>query len=214
MIEKQISYKYKVYQQFKEDIITGVYSEGEVLNERKLAQSLGISRTPIREALQMLSSEGWIVEEPYKGSTVRTFTMEYVMNAHKVRTALEVLAIEEAIKNIDETKIEIFTKHIKLQEDNLNDYDPTKFMILDRDFHESIYKLTDNEILQELLKNLNDIIRFVGIKVLTKPERSKTTLEEHKLIAQAIVNKDMEAAKAAMKNHMTKTGEAVVEYTS
>ena len=81
MIEKNVSYKYKIYEKIKEDIITGVYSQGEVLNERQLSETLGVSRTPIREALQLLSFDGWVVKEPYKGTVVRTFDIDYVMNA-------------------------------------------------------------------------------------------------------------------------------------
>ena len=84
MIEKNVSYKYKIYEKIKEDIITGVYSQGEVLNERQLSETLGVSRTPIREALQLLSFDGWVVKEPYKGTVVRTFDIDYVMNAQRL----------------------------------------------------------------------------------------------------------------------------------
>ena len=212
MIEKQ-SYKNMVCKQLKEDIITGKYSEGEVLNERKLAEVMGISRTPIREALQILNSEGWILNEPYKGAVIRTFTVEYVMQAHKVRRALEVLAVEDAINNIKPENLTELKDNLEKQANNLKNYDPTEFMALDREFHNVIYSLSKNDILQDLLKNLHDMIRFFGIKVLSYPERSRTTLSEHMAIFEGINEKNVEAAKEAMDYHMLKTREAILKRT-
>lgn len=213
MIEKQTSYKYKVYQRIKEDIITGVYSQGEVLNERKLAETMGISRTPIREALQMLNIDGWVLNEVYKGAVVRTFDIDYVMNVHKVRKALEVLAVEDAISNITERDIKELNNIINKQEQSLTNYNPAAFMKLDREFHEKIYSFSKNDILLHLLMNINDIIRYFGIKVLMVPERNITTLSEHRAVLDAIMARDVAMAKKAMEEHMIKTSEAILKYT-
>lgn len=213
MIEKKQSYKYQVYEKIKEDIITGVYLQGQVFNERKLSESLGISRTPVREALQMLNIDGWIVEEPYKGSVVRTFDIDYVMNVQKVRQVLEILAIEDTISNIDDRCIEELERIINRQEQSLTNYDSTEFMELDRELHEKIYSFSKNDVLLKLLSNLNDIIRYFGIKVLTVPERSKLTFEEHKVIVDAIKRRDLNLAKKAMEKHMTMTTQAIYKYT-
>ncbi|SNT27294.1 DNA-binding transcriptional regulator, GntR family [Anaerovirgula multivorans] len=213
MIEKSISYKYKVYEKIKEDIIIGVYSQGEVLNERKLAETMGVSRTPIREALQLLNSDGWVVNEPYKGTVVRTFDVDYVMNAQKVRRVLEISAIEEAMNNIDDEDIKELTAVLRKQEECLNNYNPTEFMKLDREFHEKIYYLSKNDILFDLLQNFNDIIRFYGIKVLLVPERNKTTLIEHLNILDAIKERNVYLAKEAMDHHLLMTGKAIHKYT-
>lgn len=213
MIEKSLSYKYKVYNQIKEDIVTGVYVQGEVLNERKLAETMGVSRTPIREALQMLSTDGWVVNEPYKGTVVRTFDLDYVMKAQKVRKVLETLAIEEAVNNISDKDIKELNKILDKQERWLIDYNPKEFMKLDRDFHEKIYSLSKNQILQELLENFNDIIRFYGIKVLMVPERNRTTLKEHRAVLDAIEKRDINLSKEAMGYHLQMTENAIFKYT-
>lgn len=213
MIEKQLNYKYKVYEKIKEDIITGVYPQGELLNERKLAEIMGISRTPVREALQMLEIDGWVINEVYKGAVVRTFDIDYVTNVQKVRRALETLAIEDTISNIEDAGIKELEDIISRQEESLKYYNPSAFMKLDRELHEKIYSFSKNDILLKLLNNLNDIIRYFGIKVLSVPERSVTTLEEHKAVVDAIKNKDMESAKKAMEHHMTMTTEAIYKYT-
>lgn len=214
MIEKSVSYKYKVFEKIKEDIITGVYSQGEVLNERQLAETLGISRTPIREALQMLCSDGWVVKEPYKGTVVRTFDANYVMKAQKVRRVLELLAIEDAMANISDKDIEELSEILHKQKLCLNNYNPAEFMKLDRDFHERIHALSKNEILLDLLQNLNDIIRFFGIKVLLVYERSIGTLQEHLNILEGIKLRNVELAKRAMDYHLLKTNEEILKYTT
>lgn len=210
MIEKSISYKTKVYNYVKEGIIRGHYQQGEALNERKLSEELGVSRTPIREALQSLATDGWVVNEPYKESVVRTFNVEYVLNAQKVRRALEILAVEDAVLNMTAEQKDRLRFYYEKQEENIRDYDPVVFMEYDRAFHEEIYRSSKNFILQDLLKNLNDIIRYFGIKVLMYPERSQETLYEHKGVLDAILEGNIERAREAMDNHLSRTGEAIL----
>ena len=66
MVEKQLGYKYQVYNEIKKGIMTGIYPPGSVMNERKLSEELGISRTPIREGMRMLARDGWLQMETYK----------------------------------------------------------------------------------------------------------------------------------------------------
>lgn len=204
MIEK-LPYKKQVYYRIKEGIITGQYSQGEVLNERKLAEDLGISRTPIREALQLLHKDGWVVIEPYKGAIIRTFDRAYIKNVLDVRRPLEILAAEKATLNAKEEDIKFLEKNLLKQKDCFLDYSPTKFMELDREFHRRIYDLSYNELLIDILNNINDIIRFLGIQVLSVPERHRTTLEEHKNIYLSMKNKDIKEAKKFMDVHMIET---------
>jgi DNA-binding GntR family transcriptional regulator len=83
-------------------------------------------------------------------------------------------------------------------------------MRLDRIFHEKIYKMSNNEILINLLGNLNDIIRFFGIKVLQEKNRSLTTIIEHKNVLKAIIDKDIHSAKKYMEEHMNQTSNKII----
>lgn len=209
MIEKTVSYKTKVYQYLKEGIIQGRYKQGEALNERKLSEDLGVSRTPIREALQMLANDGWIVNEPYRETVVRSFDINFVMDAQKVRRALEILAVEDAVLHMSDEGKKRLKDYYELQEKVVENYDPVTFMEYDRAFHEEIYRSSSNEILLDLVKNLNDLIRYFGIKVLMFPKRSRETIKEHKAILDAVLESDMEKARAAMDHHLTMTEEAI-----
>ena len=213
MFEKPTSYRAKVYDFLKEGIIRGHYQQGEPLNERKLSVELGVSRTPIREALQMLATDGWVVYQPYRETVVRTFDLDFISSAQKVRRALEILAVEEAIPHLskqDKQRLQaIYDKQAKV----LEDYDPVEFIHCDREFHELLYNASQNAILQDLLGNLNDIIRYFGIKVLLVPERSQETIREHRAILEAVLADDVAAACEAMRYHLTKTGETIISMT-
>ena len=76
--KEQLAYKYQVYNEIKKGIMSGVYPAGSVMNERKLSEELGISRTPIREGLQLLARDGWILMETYKRAVVREFDAQYM----------------------------------------------------------------------------------------------------------------------------------------
>ena len=102
MVEKQLGYKYQVYNEIKKGIMTGIYPPGSVMNERKLSEELGISRTPIREGMQILARDGWLQMETYKGTVVREFDPHYMWELTRVRSALELSAIEDAVKNVTE----------------------------------------------------------------------------------------------------------------
>ena len=78
MVQKAQPYKYQVYNEIKRGILKGQYVPGDVLTERRLSEEMGISRTPIREAMQMLEHDGWLGVETYKGALVREFDLEYV----------------------------------------------------------------------------------------------------------------------------------------
>lgn len=212
MIEKQLSYKFKVYQKIKEDIITGVYSQGEILNERKLSEELGISRTPIREALQLLNRDGWIINETYKGAVVRTFDENYINNVLKVREPLEIVAVEGAINNITKEDINYLEKLLDKQEKSLINYKPKDFMNLDRELHLKICNLSKNEILIGVLRNINDIIRILGIQALSVPERNKSTLKEHRDIVEAIKIGNVEQARICMQRHMEETAKNILNF--
>lgn len=205
MVQKAQPYKYQVYDEIKRGILKGQYMPGDVLTERKLSDEMGISRTPIREAMQMLAHDGWLVMETYKGAVVREFDLEYVLEVLKIRKSLEILAVEDAVLNVTDQDLEELKEIARCQRDMLNHYDEYDYIEMDRKFHQKIYELSHNRTLQSLLNNFNDIISFFGIRALKQKERKITTMEEHQKILDAIKSRDAGAAVRAMEEHMSKT---------
>lgn len=205
MVQKAQPYKYQVYDEIKRGILKGQYMPGDVLTERKLSDEMGISRTPIREAMQMLAHDGWLVMETYKGAVVREFDLEYVLEVLKIRKSLEMLAVEDAVLNLTDRDLEELEEIAQCQRDMLNHYDEYDYIEMDRKFHQKIYELSHNRTLQGLLNNFNDIISFFGIRALKQKERKITTMEEHQKILDAVKSRDAGAAVRAMEDHMSKT---------
>lgn len=205
MVQKAQPYKYQVYDEIKRGILKGQYMPGDVLTERKLSDEMGISRTPIREAMQMLAHDGWLVMETYKGAVVREFDLEYVLEVLKIRKSLEMLAVEDAVLNLTDRDLEELEEIAQCQRDMLNHYDEYDYIEMDRKFHQKIYELSHNRTLQGLLNNFNDIISFFGIRALKQKERKITTMEEHQKILDAVKSRDVGAAIRAMEDHMSKT---------
>lgn len=205
MVQKAQPYKYQVYDEIKRGILKGQYMPGDVLTERKLSDEMGISRTPIREAMQMLAHDGWLVMETYKGAVVREFDLEYVLEVLKIRKSLEMLAVEDAVLNLTDRDLEELEEIAQCQRDMLNHYDEYDYIEMDRKFHQKIYELSHNRTLQGLLNNFNDIISFFGIRALKQKERKITTMEEHQKILEAVKSRDASAAVRAMEDHMSKT---------
>lgn len=205
MVQKAQPYKYQVYDEIKRGILKGQYMPGDMLTERKLSDEMGISRTPIREAMQMLAHDGWLVMETYKGAVVREFDLEYVLEVLKIRKSLEMLAVEDAVLNVTDRDLEELEEIARCQRDMLNHYDEYDYIEMDRKFHQKIYELSHNRTLQGLLNNFNDIISFFGIRALKQKERKITTMEEHQKILDAVKSRDAGAAVRAMEEHMSKT---------
>ena len=205
MVQKAQPYKYQVYDEIKRGILKGQYMPGDVQTERKLSDEMGISTTPIREAMQMLAHDGWLVMETYKGAVVREFDLEYVLEVLKIRKSLEMLAVEDAVLNVTDRDLEELEEIARCQRDMLNHYDEYDYIEMDRKFHQKIYELSHNRTLQGLLNNFNDIISFFGIRALKQKERKITTMEEHQKILDAVKSRDAGAAVRAMEDHMSKT---------
>ena len=206
MIEKQLPYKYKVYEAIKEEILCGHYAPGDTLNERRLSEELGISRTPVREGLQMLAQDGWLQIETYKGAVVREFELDYLHQVARIRSVLEVCAIEDAVERITPEDIRELERIQNEQRNTIDHFDVQSFILMDREFHTYLYKLSGNKELVHLLRNYYDMYRYLGTQaVMSTEERRTTTLNEHQAVLDALKARDKEKAISAMKTHMKNT---------
>lgn len=202
------SFRTAAYEEIKDKIIKGEYGAGQALNERALSEEFGISRTPIREALQQLSFEGWIVNEPYKKNVVREFKLKDIIEAQKVRSALEILAIEEAFTHLTKEDLDYAQSLVELQKQQTT---YSEVIRIDRIFHEFFYEKSGNIFLISLMDNINDIVRYFGILALTTPGRSLETIHEHEEIIAALRAGSLEKITKAMKDHMTYTTDAIMK---
>ena len=185
-----------VFKTLRQAILKGELKPGERLMEIALAEKLGVSRTPIREAIRKLELEGLVVMVPRKGAHVANITEKDLNDVLEVRIGLENMAIDKACCLM---KAEQF-RELKAAEEHfssiLQSGDLTQLAEADVEFHEIIYRASNNERLLQLLGNLREVIYRYRIEYL-KDEATRAKLaEEHAEIYEAISARDASKAKA------------------
>ncbi len=196
----------KAYDVIKKAIICMDVEPGQALPEEWLVEQLGISRTPIRSALNKLAHEELVDIYPGRGTFVARVTYDNMVNTLEVREVLEILAARLASRNRSDTKNRKKLKEaLKMQESILKtDLDIQLYLEYDNQFHNTISKLADNEVLEKQIGELKDKFnRFVILsKSLQEKKRAVEVIREHKMILEAILKGDTENAVAAMAKHI------------
>jgi DNA-binding GntR family transcriptional regulator len=207
---KSISLATQVFEKLEEDIITGVYPRGEILTELKLVEQLGVSRTPIREALRRLEQERLIADSG-KGSVVLGITLEDLVDIMEIRQRTEGLAAYYATRNLTpEGKEEL--RHIsELQDFYYSKQDVDNLRKMDDKFHDTIYQLCGRPVLRDTLIPLHrKCQRYRKISIEDKTRLSHS-IQEHKAIYEAIVSGDADLASDLITTHITRAKQNMIE---
>ncbi len=191
----------QVFEKLEDDIVYGVYKRGEILTELKLAEALGVSRTPIREALRRLEQER-MIEDSGKGSVVLGITKDDLLDIMDIRMRIEGLVCMYAAENITPEGIEELTHLIDLQEFYHSKGDIARMQTIDDEFHAAICRLSCRNVLNDTLMPLYRKTRLFRKLALEDHERSPKNLQEHQEIFRAIISGDGPQAKMLMKKHI------------
>lgn len=185
----------------QEGILQGKYVPGQRLKESDLAGELGISRSPIREAMKVLNEEGLISVEPWKGLRISKLNRLQMIELFAYREVLEGIAVELACDNIKSDllgKLEdlvgnyLLSKDTSLQELSRNN----------QEFHQTIYEAAGNEYLLASTGTLRTLLALLPNENFRQPGRTKVILNEHRAIVDALRKRDPVAAKKAMLAHV------------
>ena len=191
-----------VFNTLRQAILTGELKPGERLMEIHLAKKLGVSRTPIREAIRKLELEGLVTMIPRRGAEVAQITEKSMNDVLEVRRALDVLCVELACDRITEEELEQLKAACEAFEAAVKTKDAKKIAHADVALHDIIVCATGNQRLIQLVNNLSEQMyryRFEYIKDSSQHER---LVEEHRVIYQSLVEKDKEAVSLAAKTHI------------
>ncbi|SHK21014.1 GntR family transcriptional regulator [Hespellia stercorisuis] len=199
-----------VFNTLRQAILRGELKPGERLMEIQLANKLGVSRTPIREAMRKLELEGLVLMIPRKGAEVAEITEKSMRDVLEVRRALEELSVEIACDRITKPEIEQLKQAARDFKTILGSADVTKIAEADVVFHDIIYNATDNQRLIQLLNNLREQMYRYRVEYLKKKEFYPQLLQEHQEIIQAIANHKKEQASACICQHIDNQTEAVI----
>lgn len=191
-----------VFNTLRDAILKGELEPGEHLMEVQLSNRLGVSRTPIREALRQLESEGLVIMTPRKGAVVAEITQSDLTDVLEVRKALEVLAVELAcIKIKDEEIVELKECGEKFRQ-ALDKGELTVVADMDEQFHDVIYKATCNRRLIQLLNNMRQQMYRYRLEYIKDDGHWNVLIEEHEKLIKAIEEKDVEMAKSVTNSHI------------
>ncbi len=200
-----------VFNTLRQAILRGELKPGERLMEIQLANKLGVSRTPIREAIRKLELEGLVLMIPRRGAEVAEITEKSLRDVLEVRGALEELAVKLACQKITDEQIQELRVAEKEFEMALSSGDVTVYAEADVRFHDVIYRATDNQRLIQLLFNLREQMYRYRVEYLKREEAHGTLLIEHKKIIEAIASRDMEASVDAVCQHIDNQVSAVID---
>ena len=196
----------KVYEILKNMIIERQILPGKKIPQEKLAQELGISRTPLVSALKFLEHEKLVESKPRRGYFVRLFSKQEMVSIFELREVLEGLAAKRAATNISDKEINILNDFFKPFAESTDITDFKAYAKEDRRFHNFITEIGAKEFLKSILQTYNFITasyQYLSSEGLVRPPNE--TIQEHLAVIKAIAGRDPEAAEELMRRHLRKT---------
>ncbi len=191
-----------VFHTLREAILKGELKPGERLMELQLAAKLGVSRTPVREAIRMLEQEGLAVTVPRKGAEVARMTEKDMEDVLQIRRALDELAVGLACDNMTEDKLTKLYEALVCFEESTRTGDVKSIAQTDMEFHEVIYQAADNPKLVNLLNNLREQMYRYRVEYLKNDDVYPALIEEHQKIYEGLKRKDKETVVKIVGNHV------------
>lgn len=195
----------KVFQRLREDILSGVYQENDELREVSIGEELGVSRTPVREALRQLELEGLVTIVPNKGAYVKGITKKDVHDIYKIRSLLEGLCARWATEHITDQQIEELEEIVLLSEFHLKKQGQGKakqVSDLDGKFHKVLYEASNSRILEHVLSDFHKYVKMARTMSVGEKERAEKSIDEHRAILEAIRKKDANLAEQLANQHI------------
>ena len=192
----------QVFQEIREDILKGKFKENEELREATLGKELGVSRTPVREALRQLELEGLVHIIPNKGAYVTGITEKDVHDIYMTRSMLEGLCARWAAEHISEKQIQEMEEVLLLTEYHLNRGNAEQLAELDGKFHEVLYDASQSRILRHILSDFHKYVQVARKRSVKKEDRAKKSLEEHREILNALRTGDADRAEELAHIHI------------
>ena len=196
------------YQYLYSSIVKNEIKAGEPIIEQEISNKIGVSRTPIREALKRLEADGLIRHIPQRGKFVNEITEQDIEEIFVLRETLEKLALQKSIIRIPSESIE--SLEIELEK-LTNDSSYEKFYESDRKLHELIVKFGNNKRLDEILSKLNAQIEMLRIVSSMKPKRLEKSKEEHIKIIKALKSRNFEKTSQLLSEHIINIKNSVLE---
>ena len=199
-----------VFNTLRQAILTGELKPGERLMEIHLANKLGVSRTPIREAIRKLELEGLVTMIPRRGAEVAQITEKSMNDVLEVRRALDALCVELACERITQEDMGRLKQACEAFEAAVRTRDVKKIARADVELHDIIVQATGNQRLVQLIHNLSEQMYRYRFEYIKDASQHQRLIDEHRMIYESIVKKDREAASQAAHVHIDNQKKAII----
>lgn len=202
-----------VFENLREAIVEGKVKPGQRLMEVQLAEQLGVSRTPVREAIRKLELEGLVIMLPRKGAYVANMSLKDIIDVLEIRASVEGLAASLASERISPEDIKKLEAILKDFEQSAAGSDVETLLKKDVEFHECIFKATNNKKLHQLINSLWEQVYRFRVTYISDYDSTVDIARDHKLILDAIKKGDNEMAKKHATEHIEKLEHFMIERT-
>lgn len=192
----------RVYQSLREAILSMQYPPGTIIRKGAICEQLGVSRSPVAEALAKLSAEGLVDIIPQSATKVSCFSMNDIREASFLREALEVAAIEKVAAERSPEQLAALVRNVRMQELSVADQDFVGFYQADEEFHSLLMSFTGFNGVPQVLESVSLHLTRARMLVLPEEGRPSEAVKEHKAILEAIKSQDIDGARKAMKYHI------------
>ena len=206
---KTISLAEQVLERLENDILTGKYQRGEVLTELKLVSDLGVSRTPVREALHRLEQEH-IIEITQKGILVLGVTEQDLKDIFAIRLRIEGMASAFAVENMTPEQLNELKETLELQEFYVGKQDPERIKTMDSKFHQLIYRYCGSAVLNDTLLPLHKKVQKYRRASVENNSRAQQSAREHRAIFEAIEARNAELAEKYTTEHIANAADHIL----
>ncbi len=201
LTHKTVSLADQVFDRLESDILSGVYKRGEVLTELRLCEELGVSRTPVREAMKRLEQEH-IIEDCGKGMRVLSITAEDAACIYEIRLRVEGMAAAACARNISEADLNALRELVDLQAFYAERGDSDRVKSLDSEFHEMIYHCSGSAVLFDTLVPLHKKVQKFRKAAVEQRSRAEESVAEHRAVYAAIAAHDAQEADRILTAHV------------
>lgn len=192
----------QVYQILRGDICSGTYAPGFWLQEKELAEKLGVSRSPVREALRQLVADGLVIEVPNKGVFVKEFTLRDIDEIFDMRVLLETYGIQKSRKNLTSVRRQKLFELLEELERSCGAGDMDRYVRADEELHIRIVELGGNSLVESTYDRVRSMNQQFRVLSLTSHQRFSDSMEEHRKLIHALAVGDIAVAEETVRIHL------------
>jgi DNA-binding GntR family transcriptional regulator len=192
----------KVFEILRNDILSGKYKSGESITETGISNELGVSRTPVREAMRQLELEGLVSSIPNKGTVVKGITDQDIKDIYKIRMLVEGIASRRAAENIAPDELNELREVVELEEYYTSRNDIERLTKQDTKFHDILFRASKSWPLTHMLSTFHQYLQKTRNYSMSTPGRAEKACQEHRAILQAIESGDADMAEQLTTQHI------------